>query len=63
METDDLGGYIKELADQKGVSVVTVSDGWVMMFTKQKLQELIGAAENQDHVLVFIKNSDSIVKN
>lgn len=60
-----LGEYISELTDSQGVSVVTVKDGWVFVFTKDFLQSLIDEAKGaeSDKVSVFVKSSADAVKN
>ncbi len=49
-----------EQAKLAGVSCTTVDDGHVLIFTKDKLQELITAAEStsREMVIVLVKRSD-----
>lgn len=62
---NNIAEYINELTDSQGVSVVTVSDGWVFTFTRSMLETLIAEAEQADStkVAVFVKSSADAVKN
>lgn len=60
----DLGGYVDKLTSANGVSVVTVSDGWVLVFTSSMLKNLLAKADaGGGRVIVQIKNSETIPKN
>lgn len=60
---NDVGDYMKTLADMQGVAVSTVSDGWVMLFKNSKLKELLDASEASGYALVFVKSGDKNVVN
>ena len=60
---DQLGSYMKQIADMNGVSVATVSDGWVLLMTHDKLQYLVEASAEKGYAMIFIKNSADTVKN
>ena len=62
-ETDDLGDYVNKLVDSQGVAVVTVKDGWVFTFTRERLEQLTKALGESDKVMVFVKSSEKTVKN
>lgn len=55
--------YVKELTNVQGISVTTVSDGWVFMFTQKQLEAFIESSKGSDHVVVFVKNSSKQVQN
>lgn len=60
---DDQDTKIKQAVDAaklNGVSATTVQDGHVLIFTKEKLQELLAAAESTERemVIVVVKRPD-----
>ena len=59
----DLGEFAKTLADKDGVAIMTVSDGWVFVFTETKLQELIETSKGKGYALVFVKSTANQPKN
>ena len=56
-DQNDLADYISTLVEKQGIAVVTVNDGWVMTITKDRLQQLLAAAEDKDKIILFIKSS------
>jgi hypothetical protein len=60
---DNVGSYVSELVRHQGVAVVTVSDGWVFTFSKEKLKELVNSLENSERVTIFVKSSDGLPTN
>jgi hypothetical protein len=60
---DNLPGYIAQLLKQNGVSVVTVSDGWVFNFTKQKLLSLLESVAEAEIITIFVKSSANTISN
>lgn len=63
MSIDDVAAYIKELTDNQGVAVVTVKDGWVFTFTKERINQMMNALGNENYLTVFVKSSDTLPKN
>lgn len=55
----DVGEFMVETAKKIGVSCATVSDGHLLIFTKEKLQEILAAADpNSALIVVHIKRPD-----
>jgi len=55
----DLGpSDILDMADREGVAVVTVKDGYVLVFTKNQLELFLEqiAAKGSDKCMVFVKH-------
>ena len=63
MDDNDLGSYVNELTNTQGVAVITVSDGWVLVFTKDMLKNLLKQAKDSDKVMVQVKSSARLPKN
>ncbi len=60
---NSLGEYVKKIADLQGIAVTTVSDGWVLLVTNQKLKELVEASSETGYAMIFIKSSEDTLKN
>jgi hypothetical protein len=54
---EDIGGYISTLVDHQGVAVVTVSDGWVLCFTRDHFEKMLKAFGDSDKLAVFVQSS------
>lgn len=65
LDSTNLGEFINELSDQKGIVVMTVDDGHVFVITKETLQSLLVQAETNESnkVIVFVKSSASVPTN
>jgi len=65
MKDSDLSSYVDALTTVQGATVLTVDDGWVMIFTKERLIELLEKANDSDKVMIFIKSSEKseVLKN
>lgn len=61
----DIADYIATLTDNQGVAVVTVSDGWVFTFTREKLLKLVETIDESDSnkLVVFVKSSADLPTN
>lgn len=61
----DIADYIATLTDNQGVVVVTVSDGWVFTFTREKLLKLVETIDESDSnkLVVFVKSSADLPTN
>jgi hypothetical protein len=53
-ETDAID-YLRALVETQGVSVATVSDGWLFTFNKQKLLSLLNGLEDSKHIMIMVK--------
>lgn len=65
LDSTNIGEYINELSDQKGIAVMTVDDGHVFVITKETLQSLLAQAEAKqtNKVVLFVKSSALIPTN
>jgi DUF1009 family protein len=54
----DVGEYLIEVAKKMGVACATVSDGHVIILTREKIQEILAAAQDKGMVIVHIKRPD-----
>ncbi len=61
----ELGPYFKTLSEAQGLAVAKVEDGWVFLFTRDKLKDLLDTCDNQDQekVMIFVKSSAGLPKN
>jgi hypothetical protein len=62
VKDEDIGGYVDTLVDHNGVAVVTVSDGWVLTFTRAHFQKMLEAFGESDRLAVFVKSSAAMAK-
>lgn len=60
MDPKDLAGFAEEMAKLQGVGVITVSDGWVMLFTKEKIEQMYEAVNDDKYLLVQVKSSEKM---
>lgn len=54
----DVGEYMVEVARKMGVACATVSDGHVLIFTREKIQEILAASEEKGIVIIHVKRPD-----
>jgi hypothetical protein len=52
---DSEAKFLVALAREKGIASAAVSDGTVIVFRRDKLQELLDANTSQDVVVVFVQ--------
>lgn len=52
--------YAIELAKHQGVSVASVSDGWIFSFTAETLQALLDKAKETGMAIVFVKSTQEV---
>lgn len=59
---DDEAEYILELTKRQGVSVTTVKDGWVCVFTQAHLELLLQQSKDSGagQVAVFVQDSSKV---
>jgi hypothetical protein len=57
VKDEDIGGYVNTLVDHNGVAVITVSDGWVLTFTRAHFEMMLEAFGESDKLAVFVKSS------
>lgn len=62
MKNEDIGDYVNTLVDHAGVAVVTVSDGWVLTFTRAHFEKMLKAFGDSDRLAVFVKSSAAMTK-
>lgn len=55
--------YVKVMLKHNGVSVLTVKDGWVFTFTKEKLLSLISGLEDTENITIFVRSSEGLPVN
>lgn len=55
--------FINHQLKTKGVSVITVSDGWVLTITKEKLLQLVEIVGDESAAMIHIVSSDGLEKN
>lgn len=56
-ESNSAAEYVKTMLEINGVSVVTVDDGWVFTFTKEKLLSLLAGNGKAENIMIFVKSS------
>lgn len=59
----DLASYINTLTETQGAAVVTVQDGWVLIFTAEMLRDLLDKAEEHGKVTIHVKSTGNLPKN
>lgn len=62
-ELTQAGEYLNMQLKLNGVSVATVSDGWVLTTTKEKLLHLIEIIGDQEAAMILIKSSAGLPVN
>lgn len=57
---DDIASFLLKSAEISGVACSTVSDGHVLVFTRQALVDLLdkAAANNDEKIVIFLKRPD-----
>lgn len=62
-ELSQAGEYLNMQLKLNGASIVTVSDGWVLTITKEKLLHLIEIIGDQKAAMILIKSSANLPVN
>lgn len=47
--------YLAELAEQQGVAVSSVKDGYILLFKRERMQELIDQYPDKPMLLIFVQ--------
>lgn len=65
MKPTSIAEYIATLTEKQGVAVASVSDGWVMVFTRSKLQSMLDTIDSSesDKLAIFIKSGAGVASN
>ena len=58
MEEDEAIDYLFTLLKTQGVACATVNDGHILLFKREKLQQLLDQAAGKEELMIFIKRPD-----
>lgn len=59
---DGVAEFLLEVAKHQGVAVLTVKDGWVLMFSRDKVTQMYEAMDNssQEFIAVHVQSSGKL---
>lgn len=58
IKTENGAEFLMEQAKANGVACSTVKDGHVLVFSEQKLRDMLAAAEGKGFVICFVKRPE-----